>query len=197
MAGLGTTAVVDTPIVSTPPEVTQKTPDIVQGGSSTGVEAGKIKQVIQQWDPKYGPNPAYDPSVWGPYDSISSSACGVAAASMALSWLGIDRSPQTICGLNVDNGNGADFMSSWNQMGCKYTSSASIGTTEDIDTALQLFKDHPSSYSPPIMYLTSPHFVVIMGETDTEYITRDPGFPGERILPKPASYTAIKQFSIT
>ena len=84
MAGLGTTVVADPPVVTTPTLVTDKTPDIVSGGTSTGVEAGKIRQIIQQWDPNGG-NPDYDPSVWGIYDQYSKKACGVASASMALS----------------------------------------------------------------------------------------------------------------
>jgi len=197
---LGTSVAGDTPVVTPPPPVTkERLTGTASVELSTDVKAGKIRQVIQKWDPElgFGDGKDYDPSVWGQYDNISSSACGVAATSMALSWLGKDVSVQTICELNIKHGAGADSMSSWDYLGCKCTRSASEGSTKDIDEALSLFNSYPNTYAPPIMYLTSPHFVVIIGQTDTEYTILDPGYRGVRTLRKPASYSEVKQFSLT
>ncbi len=161
---------------------------------STG--AYPIKHVIQQWSTFN--NPSYVSSVWGKYDPISYQACGVAAASMALSSLGINKSPIEICDLNVAAGNGNDgsAMACWDKLAPNHVKFVSVGSTNDIDTALTNYKNNPSKYSPPIMYLTPLHFVVITGETSTHYLTYDPGFPEDnRLLRKPTNYSEVHQFS--
>lgn len=153
-----------------------------------------IKHVIQQWF--NGKNPNYNPAVWGKYDSISSTACGVAAASMALSSLGIDKTPIEICDLNVAMGNRGDFMSCWSQLAPHYQVYITPNSTQDIKVPLANYKNNPYKYSPPIMYLSPAHFVVVTGETDTYYTIYDPGFPEDnRHLNKPVNYTQVGQFS--
>jgi hypothetical protein len=185
--------VVDFKVIAPAPSQPVALPTSTQNGFSI---LPSIKQVIQQWAPQYGPNPSYDSRVWGKYDSISYDACGVAAASMALSSLGIDKSPIEICDLNVAAGNNdGSSMACWGKLAPKHTVTATIGSTKDIETALANYKSNPAKYSPPIMYLIPRHFVVVTGEIDGYYLTYDPGYPGVKKLKKPANYSEVHQFS--
>lgn len=175
---------------------------------SDTVKAGTVRRVIQQfgwWDEEtqawiIGDNRAYVASVWGEYDRVSHTACGVAATSMALSWLGIDKTPIEICNLNVANGNGnsGDSMSCWDQLGpgVRHERLATPGSNEDLETAYARFQQEPNKYSPPVVYTKGgSHFVVIIGEEDGYYMTQDPGFLETQRIPKSdTNYTQVDQF---
>ena len=137
------------------------------------VKCGVIRYISQvSADEEY-----FHSSFWGAWESAAKHECGTSCISMALSYLGIDVTPEEI----LDTGGGATmFGYAWG--------GAAYSTPEDIGTAYARYVGGEGKYSPVIIRLrkyssSGSHFVLIVGKKDDgSYIIVNPWSQNDRIL---------------
>ena len=137
------------------------------------VKCGVIRYISQvATDEEY-----FHSSFWGSWESSAKHECGTSCISMALSYLGIDVTPQTI----LDTGNGATmFGYAWG--GATYT------RPEEIESAFSRYVLGEGKYSPVIIRLrnyssSGTHFVMIVGKKDDgNYVVVNPWSKNDLML---------------
>lgn len=137
-------------------------------------ESGIVRYVSQI--PK---NEYYYEEYWGKYASYSSHECGTACISMALSYLGIDETPEELGDYWIEQGytEGEPFSTVFYDV-----PGASGGHSFDFEAAYSRYEE--GGYSPVIIYFTrelnpyrsgNRHFVMVVDKTgENEYIAIDP-----------------------
>lgn len=134
-------------------------PNIEYGYSAT-VEPGTIRYITQLTGSCY-----FNSSYWGYWQRQANIECGTSCISMALSYLGINKTPKDILdpygGLTCFTGWGADYL------------------TPSFATAMNNYLNGNGKYSPPILHLYNfsarGHFVLVIGKvSDTVYQILDP-----------------------
>lgn len=141
---------------------------------SDSAEIGVVRYVSQIQKNKY-----YYGEYWGKYASYSSQECGTACISMALSYLGIDETPEELGDYWIEKGYtaGEPFSTVFYDV-----PGASGGHSFDFEEAYRRYEEE--GYSPVIIYFTrelnpyqtgNRHFVMIVDKTaENEYIAIDP-----------------------
>ncbi|SDB35198.1 fibronectin type III domain-containing protein [Eubacterium oxidoreducens] len=148
---------------------TQAQAATVNTSYSSGVTTGTIRYISQNpngslFYTKYWPS-----SSFGNYSSPKSE-CGTACISMALSYVGINKTPKKILEAN----NGSTVWSGW---GATYNSSSS---SSKIATYVKNYLNGDGSYSPPAIQLKkytsgNGHFMLIIGKVSSDtYKVLDP-----------------------
>lgn len=128
---------------------------------SSGVTAGTVRYISQVTSGSH-----YHSEYWGNWGSQASIECGTASISMALSYVGINKTPKNI----LDEGSGITYFGK-NWGGVQYNA-PSIGN------AINNFTDGQGKYSPPIIHLNSysnaGHYLLIIGRNGSSLTTLDP-----------------------
>ncbi len=125
------------------------------GGSSTNIP---IPERIAQngYTNSDYKDPAWDASLWSPYERLAVSGCAVACTSMALSCIGINRTPSQIIAAQ-----GGSVVMNWGKHH-RYIEYNRI----NIDNAVMSYKTNPRSFAPPIVNVKSKsnggsHYIVV------------------------------------
>lgn len=141
---------------------------------SDSVESGRVRYVSQ-----IGNNDYYYEEYWGKFASYSSQECGTACISMALSYLGIDETPEALGDYWIEKGytQGEPFSTVFYDV-----PGATGGHSFDFEAAYERYEK--GGYSPVIIYFTrelnpyktgNRHFVMIVDKSgENEYIAIDP-----------------------
>lgn len=128
---------------------------------SSGVTAGTVRYISQVTSGSH-----YHSEYWGNWGSQASIECGTASISMALSYVGVNKTPKNI----LDEGNGITvFEKNWG--GVQYIAPSVVN-------AINNFTDGQGKYSPPIIHLNSysndGHYLLIIGRNGSSLTTLDP-----------------------
>ena len=143
---------------------------------SSGVTAGTIRYVSQLTSSQYFYN-----SYWDPYVDGAGHECYTAAISMALSAIGANATPASLCKYWTQQGHtgGTPFTTvQWDvgPFGATYLQ-------RSFAKAMEAFRGAPGSYSPPIIHLNTyserGHYVVVAGQvSETQFVIVDPANDG-------------------
>ena len=140
----------------------------VEYNRKTSVKCGTIRYVSQISSSKY-----FYESYWGStWKEQAGIECGTSCISMALSYIGVNRTPEDI----LDAGNGETvFGKNWGvstYKGYNYTK---------LETAMNRYINGGGKYSPPVIHLSaysgpdSNHWVMLIGRVDSDtYRVLDP-----------------------
>ena len=150
--------------------------------SETSTSVGEVRYVSA-----YKKGKQFDKNFWD--SRYVDQGCAIASTSMALSSIGIDKSPKQI----VADGNAeptTGYMNRWkiegtslNEIQFPKENRQAINTTAELDSALKKYYENPEKYAPPITYIrirsgdeTFSHAVVVTGKNaDGTYKVADPG----------------------
>lgn len=129
---------------------------------SSSVSCGTIRYISQVSSGSH-----FYSQYWGSWASQASSECGTATISMALSYIGINKTPQNI----LDEGNGTTYFGR-NWGGSTYSSPS-------IDNGINNYLNGNGKYSPVVVhipkYSSGGHYVVIIGQmSSSQYQILDP-----------------------
>ena len=151
---------------------------------SSGVSCGTIRYITQRSGSGY-----FNYSYWGGWAGQAGIECGTASISMALSYIGINKTPKDI--LDAHNGE-TWFGYSWD--GVAYSNPS-------ISTGINNFVNGNGKYSPVIVhfpkgtYSADGHYVILAGkESDSSFTVVDPARDSTWTLSTSNSwYSAIDQ----
>lgn len=122
-------------------------------GYSSGVTCGTIRYISQVPSGAHFNSSYWPTSTFGGYAGASSE-CGTASMSMALSYIGINKTPKTI--LETNNG-----YTVWTGWGAEHN-------TPSVSTAISNYINGNGKYSPPMIhipnYSSAGHYVLIIGK---------------------------------
>lgn len=140
--------------------------------SAQGVTKGSIRYISQ-----ISKNTYWVPEYFGKFESVAGIECQTTSISMALSYLGVDMTPEDLGQYwqNEYGGSGADFTT----MPGDVNGTATATTNGDFKTLYSRYENGGASYSPVIIHLNSysadGHYVVVAGRTGTNtYKVVDP-----------------------
>ena len=141
---------------------------LIEYGYSSTVTCGTIRYVSQVSSDSYFYS-AYWPSSTFGYYTGPSVECGTASISMALSYIGINKTANDILSAN----NGATvFGTGWGGSTYKSYSASALATATDN------YINGNGKYSPPVIhipgYSTAGHYVVVIGRSGSTYQILDP-----------------------
>lgn len=123
---------------------------------SPNVSCGTIRYITQVTGGSYFNWNYWPASPFGGY-AAPESECGTASISMALSYIGISKTPREILEAN----NGYTYFNGWG--GSTYTSMSA----SSISTAMSNYINGKGKYSPPVIHLpgysSAGHYVVVIG----------------------------------
>lgn len=146
----------------------------VEYGYSAEVSTGTIRYVAQNYSSEYFLSAYWPTSSFGSYASPETE-CGTACISMALSYVGVNRTPKEL--LEATNGVTCNM---WGAQGSAKSSAVSISTSA-ISTAMDNYINGNGKYSPLCIYIqpwssTSPmHWVLLVGKLgDNKYLALNP-----------------------
>lgn len=128
---------------------------------SSSVSVGTIRYISQISSSSY-----FYSSYWGGWVSNAYEECGTASISMALSYVGINKTPKNI----LDKGNGLTYFDGWGVE--MQRPSVANGMTNYINGN--------GKYSPPIVHFTTgytsgTHYVILIGKvSSSSYLVLDP-----------------------
>lgn len=128
---------------------------------SSSVSVGTIRYISQISSSSY-----FYSSYWGGWVSNAYEECGTASISMALSYVGINKTPKNI----LDKGNGLTYFDGWGV--AMQRPSVANGMTNYINGN--------GKYSPPIVHFTTgytsgTHYVILIGKvSSSSYLVLDP-----------------------
>ena len=136
----------------------------IESGYSSGVSCGTIRYISQIKGSTYFYSSYWPSSSFGGYSSPGSE-CGTASISMALSYVGINKTPKTILEAN----NGYTYFTGWGPS----TSSPSVAD------GMNNYINGKGKYSPVIIHLpkysSAGHWVVLVGKVSNNvYHVLDP-----------------------
>ena len=138
----------------------------IETGYSPDVQCGTIRYISQITGSGY-----FNSNYWGEWERQASSECGTACISIALSYIGVNRTPKNI----LDAGNGLTYFGwNWGEGVVK------TYTADNLSAAVDNYINGGGKYSPPIIHLnqysTYGHYVVIVGQISSNtYQVMDPG----------------------
>lgn len=138
----------------------------IETGYSDTVTYGTVRYMSQISSSSY-----FYSAYWGNWVSQASIECGTCCISMALSYVGINKTPDDI----LDAGSGTTYF------GSKWGGASVYSyTATDIQSAVNNYVNGNGKYSPPIIHLdnysSAGHFVVVIGRvSDDVYQVIDPG----------------------
>ena len=142
---------------------------MIEYGYSSTVTCGTVRYISQVSSDSYFYSSYWPSSTFGYYTGPSVE-CGTASMSMALSYIGVDKTPKAI--LEANNG-ATVFTTGWG--GSTYKS---IGASS-LTTAMSNYINGNGKYSPPVIhipgYSTAGHYVVVVGQISSgKYQILDP-----------------------
>lgn len=134
----------------------------IEYGYAAGVSTGTIRYISQV--PTYS---YYNSAYWGSrWENQARSECLTACMSMALSYVGVNKTPQNI----LDAGNGLTYP------GWKWGNASSLSPT--FDTAISNYMNGSGKYSPVIIWLpytSGDHWILVVGRiSGNTYLVADP-----------------------
>lgn len=122
----------------------------VEYNYTTSVTTGTIRYISQIKSNSY-----FNSNYWGSWASQASSECGTSSISMALSYVGINKTPKQI----LDAHSGITYFSGWGE---------SSYLSPSVSTAMSNYINGSGKYSPPIIHLpgysTYGHYVILGGK---------------------------------
>ena len=131
---------------------------------SSSVTCGTIRYISQVTSGSHFYSAYWPASSFGSYGSPSSE-CGTASCSMALSYVGINKTPKQI----LEAHNGVTYFSGWGETSY---------LTPSVSTAMSNYINGNGKYSPPIIHLNNyssgGHYLLLIGQSGTTYQTLDP-----------------------
>ena len=141
---------------------------MIEYGYSSTVKCGTIRYVSQVVSDSYFYS-AYWPSSTFGYYTGASVECGTASISMALSYIGVNKTANDIL---VANNGATSFSTGWG--GSTYLSYGA----SSLQTATDKYINGSGKYSPPVIHLPGysslGHYVVVIGRSGTTYQILDP-----------------------
>ena len=134
----------------------------IEYGYAAGVSTGTIRYISQV--PTYS---YYNSAYWGSrWENQARSECLTACMSMALSYVGVNKTPQNI----LDAGDGLTYP------GWKWGNASSLSPT--FDTAISNYINGSGKYSPVIIWLpytSGNHWILVVGRiSGNTYLVADP-----------------------
>ena len=142
---------------------------MIEYGYSSAVTCGTVRYISQVSSDSYFYSSYWPSSTFGYYTGPSVE-CGTASMSMALSYIGVNKTPKAI--LEANNG-ATVFTTGWG--GSTYKS---IGASS-LTTAMSNYINGNGKYSPPVIhipgYSSAGHYVVVVGQISSgKYQILDP-----------------------
>ncbi len=137
----------------------------VEYSYSSGVTTGTIRYISQIKGSTYFNSNYWPANSFGGYSSPGSE-CGTASISMALSYIGVNKTPKTI----LEAHNGYTYFTGWGPS----TSNPSVAT------GMSNYINGNGKYSPPIVHFTTgyasgTHYVLLIGKVSSNaYLVLDP-----------------------
>ena len=137
----------------------------IEYGYTNKVEVGTIRYISQIKSSKYFYSNYWPSSAFGGY-SGPGNECGTASISMALSYVGVNKTPKEI----LEKNNGYTYFDGW---GVKYL-------TTNIATGMSNYLNGNGKYSPVIVHFTTgyssgTHFVLLIDQlSPTSWLVLDP-----------------------
>ena len=132
---------------------------------TTSTPVGTIRYISQVSGSQY-----FYSSYWGSWASQAGIECGTASISMAVSYVGVNKTPKDI----LDYGNGTTYFGTWG---------SATHSSPSFSTAMSNYINGKGKYSPPVIHfpngtLTSAgHYAVISGQiSSTQYSIVDPAY---------------------
>lgn len=144
----------------------------IEYGYSTETPCGTIRYMSQNPNSKYFNWSYWPTSAFGGYSSPTVE-CGTACISMALSYVGVNKTPKEM----LEAYNGITQFIGWGG-----TSHSSLGVSaSSISKAMDNYINGNGKYSPPVIYIqpfsatSSMHYVVLAGKiSENRYVVVDP-----------------------
>jgi len=126
--------------------------------------AGTIRYIAQKTESSY-----FDSRYWGQYVSRASYNCSTSCISMALSYIGIDTTPEDVLDYNILTVFTAPYGGS----------TPKSYTYDKLSTAMDNYLNGDGKYSPPVIHLdeysAGGHYVMLVGKIGTnQYQVMDP-----------------------
>ena len=142
---------------------------MIEYGYSSTVTCGTVRYISQVSSDSYFYSSYWPSSTFGYYTGPSVE-CGTASMSMALSYIGVDKTPKAI--LEANNG-ATVFITGWGGSTYKSVSASALAT------AVSNYINGNGKYSPPVIhipgYSTAGHYVVVVGQISSgKYQILDP-----------------------
>ena len=138
----------------------------VEYKETSSVKCGTIRYVAQMPEHK----DYFFDSYWGSYKNVAREQCPISSMSMALSYIGIDKTPKDL----LDAGNGKTYL------GRNWGGSEYVGVRYDkLSAAMDRYINGNGKYSPLVIHLNEysdlGHWVVLVGRVDEDtYQVLDP-----------------------
>lgn len=153
----------------------------VEYGYSSGVTTGTIRYISQIRGSTY-----FNSNYWGSWASQAGIECGTASISMALSYVGVNKTPKAI----LDAHSGTTYFTGWGPT----TSNPSVAN------GMNNYINGNGKYSPPIVHFTTgyasgSHYVILIGKvSSSSYLVLDPASNSTWTLStSDAKYKSINQ----
>lgn len=153
----------------------------VEYGYSSGVTTGTIRYISQIRGSTY-----FNSNYWGNWESQAGIECGTASISMALSYVGVNKTPKAI----LDAHSGTTYFTGWGPT----TSNPSVAN------GMNNYINGNGKYSPPIVHFTTgyasgSHYVILIGKvSSSSYLVLDPASNNTWTLStSDAKYKSINQ----
>lgn len=131
---------------------------------SSSVTCGTIRYISQKPSGSHFYSAYWPSSSFGSYAGPSSE-CGTASCSMALSYVGINKTPKQM----LEAYNGVTYFSGWGETSY---------LTPSVSTAMNNYINGNGKYSPPMIHLNNysagGHYLLLIGQSGTTYQTLDP-----------------------
>ena len=153
----------------------------VEYGYSSGVTTGTIRYISQIRGSTY-----FNSNYWGNWAGQAGIECGTASISMALSYVGVNKTPKAI----LDAHSGTTYFTGWGPT----TSNPSVAN------GMNNYINGNGKYSPPIVHFTTgyasgSHYVILIGKvSSSSYLVLDPASNSTWTLStSDAKYKSINQ----
>ena len=153
----------------------------VEYGYSSGVTTGTIRYISQINGSAY-----FNSNYWGNWAGQAGIECGTASISMALSYVGVNKTPKAI----LDAHSGTTYFTGWGPT----TSNPSVAN------GMNNYINGNGKYSPPIVHFTTgyasgSHYVILIGKvSSSSYLVLDPASNNTWTLStSDAKYKSINQ----
>lgn len=130
-------------------------------------------------------DPQWNANLWKyngtDYTSLAASGCAVACISMALSCIGVNKTPGQLI---KENGGGV-YINNWNSFSPGSATVINTNTTNAVAEALNRYRYNYSSYAPPIVQVRDNnsggnHYAVVCyyNTSKGQFLAVDPGYNG-------------------
>lgn len=148
----------------------------VEYSYSSSVAVGTLRYISQLSN-----SSLFYSSYWGGWASNAGWECGTASISMALSYVGINKTPKNI----LDAGNGITYFTGW----------GATRIQPSLSTAMSNYLNGNGKYSPPLIhfakgsYSSAGHYVLLIGQvSSSSYLVLDPASDSTWTLSTSHSY---------